>query len=115
MPAPRSGPSRSSDTLVLAGDVGGTKTNVGVFRVRGDRHEAVRTGHYANAERASGYFARARTVLIENGGHELLPDERIQELVAGFFASGRLPAGRLTFEPPRFQTLEEALLPPRRR
>ncbi|HET9274440.1 MAG TPA: alpha/beta fold hydrolase [Gemmatimonadales bacterium] len=69
----------------------------------------------ANAERARVYFARSRTVLVENGGHELLPDERIQALVAGFFASGRVPAGRLTFEPPRFLTLEEALLPPRRR
>jgi pimeloyl-ACP methyl ester carboxylesterase len=68
-----------------------------------------------NAEHARRYFARSQTVTVENGGHELLPLDPVQALVAEFFASGRVSTERLTAAPPRFSTVAEALLPPRRR
>lgn len=68
-----------------------------------------------NAERARRYFARSQSVTVENGGHELLPLDAVQELVTEFFSSGRVSTERLTVAPPRFASVAEALLPPRRR
>jgi pimeloyl-ACP methyl ester carboxylesterase len=68
-----------------------------------------------NAERARRYFVRSQTVTVENGGHELLPLDMVQSLVAEFFSSGRVSTERLTVAPPRFLTVAEALVPPRRR
>ncbi len=68
-----------------------------------------------NADDAGRYFAGARTIVAENGVHELLPVDTIQSLVAAFLAGGPVGSGRLTLPPPRFLTIEEALQPPRRR
>jgi hypothetical protein len=69
----------------------------------------------ANAERARSWFTDARTVLVENGGHELLPDDAVQALVAAFFATGRVERTSIVLPPWRFLTVAEALQPPRRR
>jgi pimeloyl-ACP methyl ester carboxylesterase len=68
-----------------------------------------------NAEWARRYFTEATAVVVENGGHELLPVEPVQALVVEFLASGRVTTERLTLPAPRFATIEEALRPPRRR
>lgn len=39
--------------MILAGDVGGTKTNLGWFHVEGDRVKTVRAGHFSNREYGS--------------------------------------------------------------
>ncbi|HET7462895.1 MAG TPA: alpha/beta fold hydrolase [Longimicrobium sp.] len=69
----------------------------------------------ANAERARSWFADAKTVIVENGGHELLPDDAVQALVAAFFATGRVDRDRIVLPPWRFLGVAEALQPPRRR
>jgi pimeloyl-ACP methyl ester carboxylesterase len=68
-----------------------------------------------NADRARRYFAHSQAVTVENGGHELLPDEPVQTLVARFFSTGSVPDAPIVLPPPRFPSIEEALQPPRRR
>lgn len=68
----------------------------------------------SNVERARRYFAKSSVVTVENGGHELLPLDDVQTLVAEFLSTGRVTQERLTVPPPRFQTVDEALQPPRR-
>jgi pimeloyl-ACP methyl ester carboxylesterase len=68
-----------------------------------------------NAESARRYFTTPTTVVVENGGHELLPSDTVQSLVVEFFRTGRVGVTRLTLPPPRFMSIEEALQPPRRR
>lgn len=69
----------------------------------------------ANAERARSWFTNARTVIVENGGHELLPNEQVQALVAAFFATGQAEQTRIVLPPWRFMSVPEALQPSRRR
>jgi pimeloyl-ACP methyl ester carboxylesterase len=69
----------------------------------------------SNAERARAFFASSEMATVENGGHELLPDEQVQTLVAEFFSTGRVSRARIALPPPRFLTVDEALQPPRRR
>jgi pimeloyl-ACP methyl ester carboxylesterase len=68
-----------------------------------------------NAERTRRWFTDARVVTVENGGHELLPHEPVQALVAGFFATGRADSATIVLPPWRFMSVTEALQPPRRR
>jgi hypothetical protein len=68
-----------------------------------------------NAEHAAGYFTTGHVVTVENGGHELLPVDAVQELIARFLWTGRVDGARLTVPPPRFLTAAEALQPPARR
>jgi len=68
-----------------------------------------------NAERAARYFTTAHVVIVENGGHELLPVGAVQELIARFLWTGRVDTTRLTLPPPRFVTVAEGLQPPARR
>ncbi len=68
----------------------------------------------ANTERARRWFADARVVTVENGGHELLPVDAVQSLVAEFLSTGSVSRTTVTLPPPRFLTIEEALQPPRR-
>jgi pimeloyl-ACP methyl ester carboxylesterase len=67
-----------------------------------------------NVETVRGYFASSWSVIVEHGGHELLPLDSVQAVVADFFRSGRVAPGRLTATPPRFPSVAEALLPARR-
>jgi len=69
----------------------------------------------ANAQRARSWFTDSKTVTVENGGHELLPDDAVQALVAAFFATGRVDRDRIVLPPWRFASVAEALQPPRRR
>jgi hypothetical protein len=69
----------------------------------------------SNVERARRYFTRSTVVTVENGGHELLPLPDVQGIVVEFLATGRVARERLTLPPPQFQTVEQALQPPRRR
>jgi hypothetical protein len=69
----------------------------------------------ANAGRARRWFTDAHTVIVENGGHELLPEDAVQALVAAFFATGRVDRERIVLPPWRFMSVAEALQPPRRR
>lgn len=69
----------------------------------------------ANAERARSWFTDGRTVIVENGGHELLPNEQVQALVTAFFATGRAEQTRIVLPPWRFMSVAEALQPSRRR
>jgi pimeloyl-ACP methyl ester carboxylesterase len=68
-----------------------------------------------NAARAARYFATARVVTVENGGHELLPADLVQDLIVRFLWTGRVDIDWLTLPPPRFMTVAEALQPPRPR
>lgn len=67
-----------------------------------------------NAERARRWFRTSQAVVVENGGHELLPSEDVQALVIEFLGAGRVGVERLAWPPPRFATVEEAIQPPRR-
>lgn len=68
-----------------------------------------------NVERARRYFTQSTVVTVENGGHELLPLDDVQAIVMEFLSTGRTRRERLTLPPPQFQTVEQALQPPRRR
>ncbi|HEX8246119.1 MAG TPA: alpha/beta hydrolase, partial [Longimicrobium sp.] len=69
----------------------------------------------ANAEAARRWFARSQSLAVENGGHELLPAEPVQALVAEFFSTGTVAQTPVVLPPPRFLSIAEALQPPRRR
>ena len=69
----------------------------------------------SNAEEARRYFTPSWSVTVEYGGHELLPLDTVQALAVEFFRSGRVGTDRITTTPPRFPSVAEALLPPRRR
>ncbi len=68
-----------------------------------------------NAERARRYFTKPNVVVVEHGGHELLPDDAVSELVIEFFATARVSREQLAVPPPRFLTVDEALKPVVRR
>lgn len=68
-----------------------------------------------NAENARRWFAGSQVVTVENGGHEVLPADAVQTLVAEFFSTGHVPETPVVLPPPRFLTIEQALQPPRRR
>jgi pimeloyl-ACP methyl ester carboxylesterase len=68
----------------------------------------------ALAEAALRGFAHGRLVVAANGGHELLVDGQVQELVARFFAGVEDPQTRISLPPRTFSTVTEAAQPPRR-
>jgi hypothetical protein len=48
-------------------------------------------------------------VVFENAGHETLPVDEVQTLIARFLAGEELADGRVTLAPMCFATLEEAV------
>jgi pimeloyl-ACP methyl ester carboxylesterase len=65
-----------------------------------DRAEATRLG-----------FAGSEHVIVENGGHELLPLPAVQDLVLAFL-DGRPDRTPIALPPPEVRTIEEARRPP---
>jgi pimeloyl-ACP methyl ester carboxylesterase len=59
-------------------------------------------------------FSPASLVVVENGGHELLVADDVRDVVARFLAGEPVGATRLRHARPRFDSVEEALRPPRR-
>jgi pimeloyl-ACP methyl ester carboxylesterase len=64
-----------------------------------------------NAAEVARAFSPSATVTVENGGHELLPDDDVQDLVARFFAGEPVRSQVLSHPAPRYATMEEALTP----
>jgi pimeloyl-ACP methyl ester carboxylesterase len=60
-------------------------------------------------------FANSIRLVVLNGGHELLPDPAVREVVVDFFAGSDVRGRALRNGPPRFLSIEEAKQPPRRR
>lgn len=67
-----------------------------------------------NAEETRRYFTTSHLVVVENGGHELLPVDTVQAIVARFFATGTAGTNHIELPTPRYSTIEQALQPPRR-
>ena len=68
-----------------------------------------------NAKDLLPVFARASLVTVENGGHELLVEGDVREVVARFLAGDDVASLTLKHAGPHFATVAEALAPPRRR
>ena len=62
----------------------------------------------------SSEFRERIRVRVPNGGHELLPDRAIRELVTDYFLGRDVRRRTIGVDPPRFLTIEAAKLPPRR-
>lgn len=62
----------------------------------------------------SSEFRERIRVRVPNGGHELLPDPAIRELVTDFFLDRDVRGRSIRLDPPHFLTIEAAKLPPRR-
>jgi pimeloyl-ACP methyl ester carboxylesterase len=67
-----------------------------------------------NVAEVETYFRNAQSLIVDNGGHELLPYDTVQAAVLEFFATGAVRTMRLAVPPPNFPTIEQALQPPRR-
>ncbi len=68
----------------------------------------------ARAEAARGSFADSEHVIVRNGGHELLPEPKVQEVVVAFLRDRPLAGLPLELEPPDFPDIEAARRPPQR-
>jgi pimeloyl-ACP methyl ester carboxylesterase len=53
-------------------------------------------------------FPRSTHVVVENSGHEMLPDRAVQAIVVDFFAGGDVSGRMAKFSPPAFMSVEEA-------
>jgi len=51
-------------------------------------------------------FPNSVHLLIENGGHEVLPDTNVQAVVVGFFKGQDVSQRSVKFDPPKFAPLE---------
>jgi pimeloyl-ACP methyl ester carboxylesterase len=60
------------------------------------------------AERVRFGFRNSKHVVVENGFHETLPDEKVQSLVADFLAGHDVGSPSIKFPEPRLLTIEEA-------
>jgi pimeloyl-ACP methyl ester carboxylesterase len=56
-------------------------------------------------------FPRSTHLVIENSGHEMLPDRAVQAIAVDFFAGGDVAGRSVRFAPPTFMTIEEARRP----
>ena len=65
------------------------------------------------AESASKGFVHSRQVIVGNGGHELLPEEQVQRMVANFFAGKEGADAKISFPRRTFSSITEAAQPPR--
>lgn len=67
----------------------------------------------AYAEYVRRGFRHGEHLIVKYGGHELLTEPKVQDLVSAFFQDQPRPAA-LELEKPEFGTIEEAKRPPRR-
>jgi pimeloyl-ACP methyl ester carboxylesterase len=58
-------------------------------------------------------FPNSTHLIVENGGHETLPAAEVQQVVLDFFKGQDVKGRSVSFERPRFLTVEEAKSPPR--
>lgn len=58
-------------------------------------------------------FPHSTHVVVENSGHEMLPDRAVQAIVVDFLAGGDVSGRTARVSPPAFMSLEEALRAPR--
>jgi pimeloyl-ACP methyl ester carboxylesterase len=68
----------------------------------------------ANAASVRAGFPHSVHLLVENGGHETLPADAVQQAVVDFFLGRDVSGRRLVVPAPTFATLDEARRPPRR-
>jgi pimeloyl-ACP methyl ester carboxylesterase len=68
----------------------------------------------AGAEALRAAFAASEHVIVKNGGHELLPERRVQDLVVAFLRGQPLPTGAIELPPPDFPDVDAAKQPLRR-
>ena len=68
----------------------------------------------AGAEALRAEFAVSEHVIVKNGGHELLPERRVQDLVVAFLRGQPLPTGAIELPPPDFPDVDAAKQAPRR-
>ena len=66
-----------------------------------------------NAESVRRSFASSTHLIVENGGHELLPLDAVQRAVVDFFRGKSPETTRITLPAPRYLSIEEAKLPQR--
>lgn len=57
-------------------------------------------------------FPNSAHLIVENGGHETLPAADVQQVVVDFFKGRDVKGRSVSFERPRFLTVEEAKSPP---
>ena len=60
------------------------------------------------AEEVRWGFPNSTHLIVENGGHETLPSLEVQTVVVDFFKSRDVKGRTVSFERPRFLTVEEA-------
>lgn len=60
------------------------------------------------AEEARWGFPNSVHLIVQNGSHETLPAEAVQEVVTAFFAGEDVSGRRIALPPPRFLSLSEA-------
>ncbi len=53
-------------------------------------------------------FPNGTHIIVENGGHEVLPGREIQDIVVDFFKGADVGGRRVAFEKPAFLTVEQA-------
>lgn len=65
-----------------------------------------------NDEVLASEFAESVRLVVENGGHELLPGRAVREVVVDFFLGRDVRGRALRESPPRFLSIEDAKRPP---
>ena len=91
--------------------VASTSVNRPTLFIVGSRDD--RTPPYNASLLASG-FRSAVTLVVEDGGHELLPLPEVQQEVVRFLRTGDLGRSSLRVPRPRYLSIEDARRPPRR-
>jgi pimeloyl-ACP methyl ester carboxylesterase len=64
------------------------------------------------AEEVRWGFPNSVHLIVENGGHETLPSADVQTVIVDFFKGHDVKARTVSFERPKFLTVEEAKAPP---
>jgi pimeloyl-ACP methyl ester carboxylesterase len=85
--------------------------NVPVLFITGDLDDRTPIGNDLILSRE---FRRPIRIRVANGGHELLPDRPVRELVTDFFLGRDIRDRSIRLAPPPFLSIEAAKLPPRR-
>lgn len=65
-----------------------------------------------SAEEVRWRFPNSTHLIVENGGHETLPGSQVQTVIVNFFKGQDVKGRTVSFERPRFLSVEEAKLPP---
>jgi pimeloyl-ACP methyl ester carboxylesterase len=84
------------------------KSDVPVLFINGDLDDRT---PLSLTQTAAKQFRHSQVIVVKNGGHELLPEERIQEMVTRYF-SGDDPGESPTLPPRVFLSVSEAARPP---